>query len=71
MTETLLEAIDIKPGMTYRRLPAHDWATVKAIKYSHGRVGITDVTIEDEEGGGCSVGAYCPLLVKIDNEEDN
>lgn len=67
MAETLLEAIDIEPGMVYRRLPAHDWATVKAIKYSHGRDGITGVTIEDQEGGGCSVGPYYPLLVKENN----
>lgn len=61
----VLEAIDLKVGMIYRRFASHEWATIKAISYNFHKGSISGVNITDLEGGGWSgIGAFSPVQVK-------
>lgn len=62
-----IKAIDLKVGMTYRRLPSHDWATADSISYTYKRGVISGVKVEDVGGGGMTIGSGACIYVKEDN----
>ena len=51
-----IDAIDLQPGMVYRRLPSHDWATVDSISHIMVRSSISGVKVNDVGGGGMTAG---------------
>ena len=66
MSNTTIEAIDLKAGMVYRLFASNDWATVKQVSFDFRRGAIHGVNIRNVEGRnhGCWLGAHEKVEVK-------